>query len=152
MLSRRSFLFVALAASAAFSPKARSPATRRSFWSARRSQSAACSPPYPSSATFIGNLFQPIPGKACPGNSGRNAFTGPDYVNMNFAVQKKFHLSAEGKMLIFRMEFYNLFDRANYYNPISTYSTDGVTVNPDFGKIKSAHDPREIQLAIRFTW
>ena len=116
------------------------------------SQSAACSPPYPSSATFIGNLFQPIPGKACPGNSGRNAFTGPDYVNMNFAVQKKFHLSAEGKMLIFRMEFYNLFDRANYYNPISTYSTDGVTVNPDFGKIKSAHDPREIQLAIRFTW
>jgi hypothetical protein len=116
------------------------------------SQSAACSGPYLSTATFVGNLFQPTPGNSCTGNSGRNAFTGPDYVNMNFAVQKRFHLMAEGKMLTLRMEVYNLFDRANFYNPISTYSTDGVTLNPDFGKIKSAHDPREIQFAIRFTW
>lgn len=114
--------------------------------------SQACSSSSPPSPTFVGNMFQPAPGRSCTGNSGRNAFTGPDYINMNFAVQKKFHLSAEGKMLIFRMEFYNLFDRANYYNPISTFSTDGVTPNSDFGKIKSAHDPREIQLAIRFTW
>jgi hypothetical protein len=87
------------------------------------------------------------------GNSSRNAFTGPDYINMNFAVQKGFHVSdVEARMLIFRMEFYNLFNRANYFNPISTFSTNGVTVNPDFGKIKSAHEPREIQLAIRYSW
>jgi len=82
----------------------------------------------------------------------RNAFTGPDYINMNFSLQKRFHLMAEGKMLTLRMEVYNLFNHSNFYNPISTYSTDGVTLNPDFGKIKSAHDPREFQFAIRFSW
>jgi hypothetical protein len=116
------------------------------------SQSAACAGPYTSSSTFVGNLFQPTAGVSCIGNSGRNAFTGPDYINMNFSVQKRFRLMAEGKMLTLRMEIYNLLDRSNFYNPISTFSTDGVTVNPDFGKIKSAHDPREIQFAIRFTW
>ena len=119
------------------------------------SQSALCTGPYPNATGtpgFQGNVFQPLPGTACTGNSSRNAFTGPDYINMNFAVQKGFHLGAETRMLIFRTEFYNLFDRANYFNPISTYSTDGVTVNPDFGKIKSAHEPREIQFAIRLTW
>ena len=55
-------------------------------------------------------------------------------------------------MLTFRTEFYNLFDRANYFNPISQYSLDGQTINPDFGKIKSAHEPRQIQFAIRFNW
>ena len=40
--------------------------------------------------------------------------------------------------------------RANFYNPISALSLDGFKFNPDFGKIKSAHDPREIQLAVRF--
>lgn len=120
------------------------------------SQSLACSPPYPKATGtpgFQGNLFQPMPGTPCMGNSSRNAFTGPDYINMNFAVQKGFHVSdVEARMLIFRMEFYNLFNRANYFNPISTFSTNGVTVNPDFGKIKSAHEPREIQLAIRYSW
>ncbi len=46
--------------------------------------------------------------------------------------------------------FFNLFDRANFYNPITEYSTDGVHLNPEFGIIRSAHDPRQIQLAARF--
>jgi len=122
------------------------------------SQATACSPPYlktTGNIGFQGNLFQPLPGTPCMGNSSRNAFIGPDYINMNFSIQKGFHLSSqasEAKMLIFRMEFYNLFDRANYFNPISAFSTNGVTVNPDFGKIKSAHEPGEIQLAIRYSW
>jgi hypothetical protein len=36
------------------------------------------------------------------------------------------------------------------YNPITEYSTDGVHLNPEFGIIRSAHDPRQIQLAARF--
>jgi len=116
--------------------------------------SAACAPVFPFT------VFLPADGTACTGNTGRNAFTGPNYINMNLALQKGFRVFGEGRMLTLRMEVYNLFNRANFYNPISTLSTDGATdpfgagphLNPDFGKIKSAHDPRQIQFGIRFTW
>jgi len=102
--------------------------------------------------TFPFTLFLPAAGTACTGNTARNAFTGPSYVNMNLALQKGFRLFGEGRMLTLRAEFYNLFNRANYYNPISTLSTDGSHLNPDFGKIKSAHDPRQIQFGVRYSW
>ncbi len=97
-------------------------------------------------------LFDGNPGAACVGNSKRNGFTGPAFINMNFAVQKSTPLFGEGRVLTLRAEFYNLFNRANYYNPISTLSLDGVSRNPDFGVAKSAHDPRQIQFAARFRW
>jgi hypothetical protein len=103
-------------------------------------------------ANFVGNFLEPNPGVACTGNTGRNSFTGPIFVNTNFAIQKGFPVFGEGRMLTFRAEVYNLFDRANYFNPISAFSNDGVTVNPDFGKIKSAHEARQVQLAARFSW
>jgi hypothetical protein len=96
--------------------------------------------------------FLPHPGEACTGNSGKNQFVGPTYMNTNFAVQKGFHIFGEGRTLTFRSEFYNLFNRANYYNPISQVSTDGFTANPNYGQVKSAHDPRQIQFAVRFNW
>jgi len=71
-------------------------------------------------------------------------------INMDLAIQKSFNVFDEVKKLHFRAEFYNLFDRANFYNPISALSLDGFKFNPDFGKIKSAHDSRQIQLAVRF--
>lgn len=94
----------------------------------------------------------PAPGVACTGNSGRNAFTGPNFITFNFAIQKAFQIGGENRMLTFRSEFYNLFNRDNFYNPISQLSTDGFNLNPAFGKIKSAHDPRQIQFAVRYTW
>ena len=103
-------------------------------------------------SAFIISPLQPTLGTACTGNSRRNQFTGPNFVNVNLAVQKGFQVFGEGRMLILRAEFYNLSNRANYYNPISTLSMDGVNPNPDFGKIKSAHDPRQVQLAVRFAW
>jgi hypothetical protein len=104
-------------------------------------------------ATTVTNTpLKPTPTSACTGNSGRNAFYGPNYINMNFAVQKGFKIFGEGRMLTLRSEFYNLFNRSNFYNPISQFSTDGFDFNPDFGKIKSAHDPRQVQFAVRFNW
>jgi hypothetical protein len=61
-------------------------------------------------------------------------------------------LFGEGRSLTLRTEFFNVFNHANFYNPISQMSLDGVTANPDFGKIKSAHDARQIQFAARFSW
>jgi len=106
----------------------------------------------PAAGSIDVSVLRPTPTSACTGSSKRNAFHGPDYNNMNFAIQKGFQVFGEGRMLTFRSEFYNLFDRANYYNPISAMSTDGFSQNPNFGKIKSAHDPRQIQFAVRFNW
>ncbi len=102
--------------------------------------------------TFTPSLFQPQPGVACKGNTRRNEFTGPNFTNFNLAVQKGFSIFGEGRMLTLRAEFYNLLNRGNFYNPISQLSVDAQTINPNFGKIKSAHDPRQVQLAVRFSW
>jgi hypothetical protein len=119
------------------------------------SQDPACAANYgiarsttatPSFQLFSGTILAP-----CTGNSERNQFTGPNLIQMNMAVQKGVQV-AEGKLFTIRAEFYNLFNRANYYNPISALSTDGTTINPDFGKIKSAHEPFQVQLSARFNW
>ena len=98
-------------------------------------------------------LFSGTTGTPCLGNSRRNLFSGPNYFANDMAVQKRFRISTtERTAVVVRAEFFNVFNRANYYNPISQYSVDGVTVNPDFGKVKSAYAPRQMQFAIRFNW
>ncbi|MCU1285957.1 MAG: hypothetical protein JWO13_2307 [Acidobacteriales bacterium] len=93
-------------------------------------------------------------GSPCIGNTTRNQFTGPAYASMDFAIQKGFKLfGSEAKELTFRTEAFNLLNRANYYNPISNYSLDGIsTTNPDFGKVKSAHAPLQLQFSARFNF
>ena len=90
-------------------------------------------------------------GTPCLGNSARNQFTGPAYVDYDMAVQKTFKIR-EVAALSFRAESYNLFNRANYYNPVSSYSLDGVTPYSQFGQIKSAHNPRQFQFAVSVSW
>jgi hypothetical protein len=92
-----------------------------------------------------------VAGTPCLGNSSRNQFTGPAYVDYDMAVQKTFRVR-ETMALSFRAESYNLFNRPNYYNPISTYSLDGVSQYSQFGLIKSAHNPRQFQFAVRMNW
>lgn len=96
--------------------------------------------------------FTGVLGQPCTGTTPRNGFTGPAYVNVNFALQKGFPIMGEGKWLYVRGEFYNLFNRANYYNPDSQVSLDGLSLNPRFGQYLSAHDPRQVQLSLRFSW
>jgi hypothetical protein len=90
-------------------------------------------------------------GTPCLGNSARNQFTGPGYVDYDMAVQKTFKLR-ERIALTFRAESYNLFNHPNFYNPISSYSLDGVTPNSQFGEIKSARNARQFQFAVRMGW
>ncbi len=115
--------------------------------------SVACAASQPAQSYYVTGqvLFDGVAGSPCLGTSARNAYTGPAYADFDTAVQKNIPLS-ERLNLILRAEFYNLFNRANYYNPISSYSLNGVTTNPQFGEITSAHGPRRIQLAARFSW
>ena len=90
-------------------------------------------------------------GSPCLGNSSRNQFSGPAYVDYDMAVQKMFRLR-DVAALSFRAESYNLFNHPNYYNPISSYSLDGLTPYSQFGQIKSAHNARQFQFSVRLGW
>ena len=115
--------------------------------------SLACAEASPANSYYVQGqtLFSGTAGTPCLGTSARNQFTGPAYVDFDTAIQKNIPVG-ERLNLILRAEFYNLFNRANYYNPITAYSLNGVTTNPQFGEIKSAHQPRRIQLAVRLNW
>jgi hypothetical protein len=109
-------------------------------------------------AAFSPYVIQPtlgiksgVVGTPCLGNSSRNQFTGPAYVDFDMAIQKTFKIR-EIAALSLRAESYNLFNRPNYYNPISNYSLDGVTQYAQFGQIKSAHNPRQFQFSVRVSW
>lgn len=96
------------------------------------------------------NLYVPSSTPAaCLGNSSRNRFTGPAYFDQDIAFQKATRGFNESQAFIIRAEAYNAFNRANFYNPISEISKDGVHYNPEFGTIRSAHDPFRLQLAVR---
>ena len=98
-----------------------------------------------------------------PGSLGRNAFTGPKFVNFDFAVVKDTHLS-ERTNLQFRAEFFNLFNNVNFRQP---YSRAGVmftdiagnfgcgvcaSVDPFFGQILQAFPARQIQFALKLVF
>ncbi len=98
-----------------------------------------------------------------PGNLGRNTFRGPNLVTFDFAVLKEGHLG-ERTVLQFRAEFFNLFNRANFRQPVSQLgvlspdldlvsgkiiTTNMLLPNPYFGQIIQARPAREVQLALK---
>jgi hypothetical protein len=50
------------------------------------------------------------------GTSGRNAFRGPRYFDMDLSLIKRFRLAERGSVAL-RAEFYNLFNNVNFANP-----------------------------------
>jgi hypothetical protein len=115
----------------------------------------ACADTAPSYSPYVTQptlgIRSGVVGTPCLGNSARNEFTGPGYVDYDMAIQKTFTVR-ERVALSLRAESFNLFNHPNYYNPISTYSVDGVTSFSQFGQIRSAHNAREFQFAARMSW
>jgi hypothetical protein len=80
------------------------------------------------------------------GNSGRNAFRGPGYFNIDSSLVKRFKIpGTEGQTVTFRAEAYNLLNRTNFNNP-ATNLTNAAT----FGQISSSTGGRIMQLALRY--
>jgi hypothetical protein len=79
------------------------------------------------------------------GNSGRNAFRGPRFFNVDASLVKSFKLT-EHHVVKFRAEAYNLFNHANFNLPgrsVATLQT--------LGKISSTlGSPRILQMALRY--
>ncbi|HEV2423871.1 MAG TPA: TonB-dependent receptor [Terriglobia bacterium] len=79
------------------------------------------------------------------GNAGRNIIFGPGLASFDFAVARSFAIT-ERFRLKFEAQAFNLFNRANFNLP------QAYVDQPTFGQILSAQAPRQIQLALRFSF
>ncbi len=110
-------------------------------------------------------------GTAHFGDLGRNAFTGPHYLDWDFALAKTTNLTERVKMQI-RADFFNFLNHPNFSNPVLPngfvdFATNGVNANgqgigfipitatPDVGSENpylGGGGPRNIQLAAKFNF
>jgi hypothetical protein len=115
----------------------------------RPDQVAGCNPyanqtktQYVNPACFV----QPAPGKL--GNANRVPVYGPDFVNTDFSVIKQFKLPWENMGLNFRAEFFNLFNHAQFGQPINDINAPN-----GFGAVNSTvNNPRLVQLGLKLTF
>jgi hypothetical protein len=80
------------------------------------------------------------------GTAKRTICCGPGVKNFDFSVQKDTRLTERMNMQ-FRAEFFNLFNTTQFLNPDGNFSN-----GTDFGKVKRARDPRQIQFAVKFNF
>jgi len=80
------------------------------------------------------------------GNAPRNSVTGPGFANVDVSIARTFAVGGEGRQLEFRWEIFNLLNRANFDLPNRIFG------NPNFGRVFSARDPRQMQFGLRFAF
>jgi hypothetical protein len=100
------------------------------------------------SAYFDTKAFE-FPAIGTFGNATKGLITGPGWLNTDLAVLRDFPLGGwlpESSRLQFRAEFFNLFNNTRFNNPTTNMSSSA------FGRITSAAEGREIQLALKLLW
>jgi hypothetical protein len=81
------------------------------------------------------------------GDASRVPVFGPDFVNTDFSIIKRFKLPWENMDLNFRTEFFNLFNHAQFGTPIADFNA------PGFGSVDSTvNNPRLVQFALKLTF
>jgi len=115
----------------------------------RPDQVAGCNPyanktktQYINQACFVA----PAPGKL--GSANRVPVYGPDFVNTDFSLIKQFKLPWENMGLNFRAEFFNLFNHAQFGQPIND-----INAPSGFGAVNSTvNNPRLVQFGLKLTF
>jgi hypothetical protein len=80
------------------------------------------------------------------GTASRAGATGPDFVNTDFSVIKQIGLPRE-MGLMFRAEFFNLFNHPQFGSPVNDVSS------PGFGFVQSTvNNGRLVQLALKLSF
>ena len=79
------------------------------------------------------------------GTANRRFFHGPGFNNTDFGVSKR-TLIKESMGFDVRVEFFNVFNHAQFTNP------NGNISDSNFGQITNARDPRIGQLSLKFFW
>ena len=92
------------------------------------------------------NFFNPNDFARAPfgtfGNARRDVVHGPGRNNTDFSIFKNIRMT-EGTRFELRMEVFNLFNHTQFKNPSG--NINGST----FGRVTSAFDPRQVQLAAK---
>ncbi len=79
------------------------------------------------------------------GNAPRNPVIGPGYANVDVSLQKDWLVGDRGR-LEFRWEIFNALNRANFDVPNRFFGS------PNFGRIFSAMNAREMQFGLRYSF
>jgi hypothetical protein len=83
------------------------------------------------------------------GDEQRNSIIGPDYSDVDFALEKEatlFSVKDQPLSLQFRWDVFNAFNHPTYGFPSSVLGT------PSFGQLTGANNPRQMQLAAKLIW
>ena len=79
------------------------------------------------------------------GSAGRNSVFAPGLANVDLSIVKGWYVGEQGR-LEFRWEIFNLLNRANLDVPNRIFGT------PNFGRIFSAQNAREMQFGLRYSF
>ena len=99
------------------------------------------------------------------GGSPRNSYHGDSLQTVDMRLSRTFHMT-EHQHLQAMFEAFNLFNRANvdevftvygapdFIGPVPKHFHDGITdpANPTFGSPRTAFNPRQLQLALKYTF
>jgi hypothetical protein len=87
------------------------------------------------------------------GNTPRNSVRGPGRQNWNISLFKNFLFNEDrGTNLQFRAEFFNIWNHPQWQADTLNGGISNNLGASNFGAITNAYDPREIQLALKFTF
>ena len=107
---------------------------------------------HPSRAGMIDKFFNTgafVPTNQVPrgtyGNAGRGLISGPALNATDLAVMKDFPFTEQLRLQL-RGEAFNAFNQVNFGNPVTNVSSSA------FGRIRSAGDPRIMQIALKLIW
>jgi carboxypeptidase family protein len=114
----------------------------------RPNQVAGCNPSAnQTKIQFINPACFTQPANGQLGDASRVPVYGPDFVNTDFSVIKQFRLPWENMGLNFRTEIFNLFNHAQFGEPVSDINAIG------FGAVNSTvNNPRVVQFGLKLTF
>jgi len=110
---------------------------------------AVCQPAAPSVAAMISNTCMNL-----AGNAGRNRITGPGLADFDFSLFKNIPIW-EAFKIQFRMEAFNIFNRANFQSPVDNlyiFNQDGTPVSGAGAIDSTTTTARQIQFGLKLIW
>jgi hypothetical protein len=128
------------------------PPTAPASFAAQCGNFSKAASPAPTGTVYCSNVL---------GNAGRNSIVGPGLFNLDFSVYKNFAIRkiSESTSLQFRVEFFNILNRANFAPPnaffgqhqAQIFKADGSSAGA--GGLESlVTQPRDIQFALKLIW
>jgi hypothetical protein len=100
----------------------------------------------PSPQQWFNTAAFELPAIGTLGNTKRNSLRGPKFWTVDVALSRKFSPFSDSHEFELRAEAFNLFNTTNFNSPIATLTS------PDFGRIRSARDPRLMQFALKYAF